>query len=465
MSEKLKTLQASWQQKHDEANVIISKENATGEELAKAEKLFDERDAIGKSIEEETAHVDRTAKLKGRAAEGRRFATEPAGPMIPTKGSADGTQFKVAGSEEAGYARIDTETKRLVEEVGPGTFGEKAWEVMQTFEYRKDFIQYLRSGAKGQRVIDRCVKTLQEGLDDQGGVFAPADLIMRVVGRLPAPTSLRGRCQQFTTGRDIIKLPKKQYSSDDKYTTAFRAISTGEIPSSSTVHAVTDTNLLGEVEVPVHTYMLSAPVTFNMLEDSAFNFQAWLESELNQIIDLLYEDQILNGNGVRNPIGITNNPGASDRPEVVLSGSAAAIAFDGLVDLWTALAPQYDQNGIFVMNKKSTYRALCKIKDSQNRPLFGPEVQTSPLLNDRGMTLQGYPIVFSQFSQDIGASNYPIVFGDLRGYYLVNRLGFSLRVLDQVIADQNQVKLLGRLRFGGAPIEHWRMKLQKSNNS
>jgi HK97 family phage major capsid protein len=211
--------------------------------------------------------------------------------------------------------------------------------------------------------------------------------------------------------------------------------------------------------------MLSAPVTFNMLEDSAFNLQGWLESELNQVIDLLYEDQIVNGTGVRNPIGIANNPGGTDRPEVVLSGSAAALTYDGIVDLWTALAPQYDQNACFVMNKKSAYRALCKLKDSQNRPLFGPLVQESPMSGERGMTLQGYPVIFSQFTADVGASNYPIIFGDLRGYYLVNRLGFSIRVLDQVIADQNQVKLLGRLRFGGAPVEHWRLKLQKSNNS
>jgi HK97 family phage major capsid protein len=238
MNETTKKLQAQWQAKHDEASALIAKDAATGEDLAKAEKLFDERDAIAKQLEEAKAEADRLVGLKGRLDAGRKFAEDPVGGLPGFGGAAKGGDgaFALAGVESAGYARIDIESKRLVDEVGPGVFGLKAWDTMQTLEYKRDFLMYLRAGAKGQRVIDRCVKTLQEGLDDQGGVFVPADLIMRVVGRLPAPTSLRGRCQQFTTGRDILKLPKKQYSSDDKYTTAFRATSTGEIPSSATVH-------------------------------------------------------------------------------------------------------------------------------------------------------------------------------------------------------------------------------------
>ena len=78
---------------------------------------------------------------------------------------------------------------------------------------------YLRRGLKA---IDLCTKTLQEGLDDQGGVFAPAEFIARIIGRLPAPTSLRGLVTTLTTGPDTLVMPRKQYAADDQYTTAFR---------------------------------------------------------------------------------------------------------------------------------------------------------------------------------------------------------------------------------------------------
>ena len=84
----------------------------------------------------------------------------------------------------------------------------------------------------------------------------------------------------LTTGRDTLVMPRKQYAADDQYTTAFRATWTGEIPYDGTgnVSAVNDQNLLGNVEIPVHTAMLtSSAVTLNLIEDAAFPIQAWLE--------------------------------------------------------------------------------------------------------------------------------------------------------------------------------------------
>ena len=58
-----------------------------------------------------------------------------------------------------------------------------------------------------------------------------------------------------------------------------------------------------------------------------------------------------------------------------------------------------------------------------------------------------------------------MIYGDLKGYYLVNRIGFSIQALDQTKAKRNQIELVGRVRFGGAPVEHWRLKLLKSDDA
>ena len=71
----------------------------------------------------------------------------------------------------------------------------------------------------------------------------------------------------------------------------------------------------------------------------------------------------------------------------------------------------------------------------------------------------------SQWMPNIGASNFPLIFGDLKGYYLAQRVGFSIQVLDQTRAKANQIELVGRVRFGGRPVEPWRFKIGKSNNS
>ena len=465
MDEILRQLRAEWAAKHAEAEGLARKDNATGPEITQAEKLFDECDGLKGRIEERQAELGRKAALLDRAKTGTAWDSEPS-RTVPFSTSAGDTnkgqsQFSLAGFAPAGHAVIN-EARELVSEAGPGQFGEKTWELMKSIEYKRDFYQYLR---KGTRHLDRCVKTLLEGLDDQGGVFAPAELLMNIIGRLPAPTELRSYVTQLTTGRDTILMPRKQYSADDKYTTAFRATWTGEQPASDTAALVTDSALLGNVEIPVHTAMLVGSFSKNLFEDSAFPIQSWLQKEFNEIIDLLYEDMILNGTGIGQPTGIQQNQGTTNRPAVVLSGSAGALAYDGLIDLMTSLPPQYDKNGRFVLNKTSAYRALLKIKDSQNRPLFARGVTEDGLASQRGMELLGYPVTFSSFMPDVSSMTYPVLFGDLKGYYLVNRIGFAIQVLDQTKAKQNQLELVGRIRFGGAPIEYWRMKLQKSNNA
>ena len=73
--------------------------------------------------------------------------------------------------------------------------------------------------------------------------------------------------------------------------------------------------------------------------------------------------------------------------------------------------------------------------------------------------LAGYPVTYSGFMPNRGSANYPVILGDLGGYYLVERVGFSIQVLNEVYAEVNQKVLLGRLRFGGQVAEPWRIKI------
>ncbi len=477
----LQNLRASWKEKHDEANRIIADPASTGEKLVLAEKLFDARDQIGSQIEDRQAQLDRVDQLRDRMSAGKNWSGEPVRTLPFAGGSgqtapAAGGSFRMTGTQPAGSVELAYNPQQkhwdMVGEAGPGTFGEKQWATLSTFEYKRDFALYLR---KGNRFADLCTKTLMDGMDDQGGVFAPAELIARVIGRLPAPTQLRSLVTTLTIGRDTLIMPRKQYSdSTDQYTTAFRVTWTGEIPSDGTglVARVNDSNLLGNIEVPVHTAMLNAPVTRNLIEDSAFPIQAWLESELAQVIDLTYEDMILNGSSIGQPTGILfgaasgNAETSPNYPEVILSSTAGGIDYGQLIDLQTALAPQYENEGTrWCMNKKSTYRALNKLLDSQNRPLFTTGYEDSGLVRARGRVLLGDEVVLSQFMPAIGASAFPLIYGDLKGYYVAQRVGFSIQVLDQTLAKANQIELVGRIRFGGKPIEPWRLKVGKSNNA
>jgi HK97 family phage major capsid protein len=478
----LAALAAEFESKSAEANRIIADPAATGPALVKAEALAAELEKLQGRIDERREEFARKQAIAGRLAAGRGRMDQPNRTM-PFSGAAGGPdgagQFRYSGSEPAGSTTLAFDPRRkqweMIAEAGAGLLNQEKraiWELLGSFEYKRDFLLYLR---KGNRQIDLCQKTLMEGMDDQGGVFAPAELIARIIGRLPAPTHLRSLVTTVTTGRDTLIMPRKQYSdAGDQFTTAFRVNWTGEVPADGTGQQtqVNDANLLGNVEIPVHTAMLSAPVTRNLVEDSAFPIQAWLESELAQAVDLEYENQILNGSGVGQPTGIyfgaaSGNAEGNQFPEVILSSTAGGIDYGLTVGMQTALAPQYEQSDSlrWVCNKRSTLAALMKLVDSQNRPLFTTGYEDSGMVGGRERRLLGDPITLSNFAQSVSSTTFPLIYGDLKGYYVAQRVGFSIQVLDQTRAKANQIELVGRVRFGGRPIEPWRIKLGKSNNA
>ena len=188
----------------------------------------------------------------------------------------------------------------------------------------------------------------------------------------------------------------------------------------------------------------------------------FVTGKFQETVDILYDDKTLNGTGLGQPSGILLNPNGTDQPATVNSGGASTLTADGLSSLAFAVPEQYDEMATFVMNKTSTAKAIAQLKDSQNRYLWGAGLQDSGMVPSiKNRTLLGYDVTLSGLMPNVAANAYPIIFGDLGGYALVNRVGFSVQVLRELYAETNQILLLGRLRFGGAIIEPWKMKIQK----
>jgi HK97 family phage major capsid protein len=207
--------------------------------------------------------------------------------------------------------------------------------------------------------------------------------------------------------------------------------------------------------------MMSIPLTNDMIEDANFPVVSYISGKFAETIELLRDDRVLNGSGLGQPTGILVNPGAdSNQPAVITSGSASAITAAMFPNLAFALPEQYDDNAKWVMAKTTTGQALANLTDNNGRFLWGAGLQDSGLAPGwKDRMLEGYPIIWSGFMPGPGSSTYPVVFGDLRGYYLVNRIGFSVQVLREIYAETNQILILGRIRFGGLCAEPWKLKV------
>ncbi len=296
--------------------------------------------------------------------------------------------------------------------------------------------------------------------------MVPSDILDRVITKEPTPTRVSGRVTQLQSSKDNLIIPKVNYFTDDLYTTGMRVTWTGEVPASSTAMRVTDP-VFGQTHIPVYTAMMSIPVTNDMIEDASFPLVSWLSSKFGETRDLLMDNMILNGSGVGQPAGILLNPGADNsQPAVLNSGQAASLgssdtaAAKFLVKISMTVPEQYQPNCVWVMNLTNTANTIAQFQDANGRPLWGAGVMDAGLqegyLNRR---LVGREVVYSGFMPNIGTSTYPLIFGDLSAYYLVNRVGFSIQVLRELYAETNQVLVLGRMRFGGQITEPWKVKI------
>ena len=199
------------------------------------------------------------------------YANQSSGMLslaAPSKGGATVVATKFAGETTIENYETPRGTGiKMLEQYGEGIMSQHALQATGSDDYRSAFKTYLRRGREGLK--ESALKTLQEGIDTEGGFIVPQDVLDRIIVKDPTPTRVAGKVTQLQTSRDTLTIPRVNYTTDDLYTTGIRVTWTGEIPSSSTVMRVTDP-VFGQSKIPVYTAMLSIPITNDMIEDSAF---------------------------------------------------------------------------------------------------------------------------------------------------------------------------------------------------
>lgn len=321
--------------------------------------------------------------------------------------------------------------------------------------YEAAFEAYVRMGKEKLGSNDR--KTLSEGVDTAGGFLVPEEYHTELIKKVAGMTAIRPNARVVQTSRDVAKWPRVNYTTDDKYTSGVRLTWTGEAPASASAHRVTDP-VFGLYVIPIHTAMASMPISNDLIEDAAFDVVGISSDLIAEAFALGEDDAFLNGTGSARPMGMLQQVD-TDGPASVVSGSGSALTADGVIDLYFGLPAQYRLKAKWYMNS-GTQKAIEKLKDSQNRYIISSLISGS-LATPQFDTIKGKPIQIDEFAPDVSANTYPLVFGDLSGYMICDRVGLSVQRLSEIYAETNVTLLLARKRVGGQLVEPWRVKAQK----
>lgn len=352
--------------------------------------------------------------------------------------------------------------------------GEQKLAALKSGQYKDAFAEYIRSQGLGRAVKGDAMKVLNEGADSSGGFWIPPDFRPELIKKMATMTSVRPNATVFTTGTDAITFPAVNYSTDDKYTSGVRFSWRGSSPASSDISEATNP-VAGQIKLPVHLATAAIILTREQLEDTAFDVLGYLTGLMAEAFSLGEEDAFTNGTGNGQPVGFLNHPsmaiangststvnGVTYSGNYILSGSTGALAWGnkttGIIGVEAALPPQYEGNAKWYGNK-GTYAGIRAINaGTATLPQWSLGDSWPNYANNYNASLLGYNIVKNQFMPDVASSAVPLALGDMKGYYIADRVGLSVEVFREVYGLRDQVVVYARKRTGGQLVHYWKMK-------
>ncbi|MBU0494096.1 MAG: phage major capsid protein [Chloroflexi bacterium] len=293
--------------------------------------------------------------------------------------------------------------------------------------------------------------TMVEGQDELGGYAVSPQVADQILGRLPGLTAVRGGgALVIQTSSSSIEWLKVS-GSGSQYPSVMRGAWGNE-----TKNPPDESNFtLGLQNIPVRVYTYKVPFSVSLLEDAS-NLVEVFSNLVRGTLAVDEDVAFLTGDGANKPYGIlpgsTNARGLTE----VVTGNADTLLWTGLRRLRRGIASPYrmlDQASW--IGNSDTGGDIEAMQDGMGRDYIEALVAGEQFPKLRGIWRE------SEAMPDVAASAYPLVYANLSGYAIVERLGLSITRFHDSYTGINTVQFHIRRRIGGDVIEPWKFAAQK----
>ena len=312
----------------------------------------------------------------------------------------------------------------------------------------KGFVDgYLRRGRETE------LKSINGVTPGEGGYAVPRQIDAVIAATLVDISPIRAIAQVVQTG-----------SSGYRKLVATGGIASGWV-SEAAPRPGTGTPTFAEIAPPAGDLYANPAASQAMLDDAAFDIEAWLASEIALEFARAEGTAFVRGTGVGQPEGFLTAPTAAAEDGVrafgavqyIGSGSATGLGSApdaSLIDLIHALKSGHRQGAVFVMNS-ATLASVRKLKTADGAFLWQPG-----LVEGQPDRLLGYPVIEAEDMPDIAGGAFPIAFGNFRHGYLIAEHS-ATRVLRDPFTNKPFVHFYATKRIGGKVLDSNAIKLLK----
>jgi HK97 family phage major capsid protein len=310
--------------------------------------------------------------------------------------------------------------------------------------------KYLRKGVEAGVELKAVVGTSEAA----GGYAVPEEIDAAIDRTLTAISPIRAIA-------NVVKVGSAGYR---------KLVTSGGTPSGwvseDAARPETNTPSFVEIAPPFGELYANPAASQAMLDDAAFDVEAWLAQEIATEFARAEGAAFVSGSGVNRPRGFLAAPNSAQadgvRPfgtlQFVTSGAAGGFAAtnpqDRLVDLVQALRPPYRQGAVFVMNSATAAR-IRKLKTADGAFLWQPG-----LVAGQPDTLLGYPVVEAEDMPDVAADSLSIAFGNFKAGYLIAERT-ETQILRDPFTHKPFVHFYATKRIGGQVSNSEAIKLMK----
>ncbi|MBO9097649.1 MULTISPECIES: phage major capsid protein [unclassified Rhizobium] len=297
---------------------------------------------------------------------------------------------------------------------------------------RKAFVSFLRRGI--ERISPDEVKALTVSTDANGGYLAPEEFGNELIKLLNEYSPIRSYARVVGISSPEIKYPRRVSGTAATWV----AETDPRTASDMTFEQIT----LTPFEIATHT-----DISNQLLEDNAYGLEGELLADYAESFGKTEGLAFVKGTGVGQPKGIMAASGIKEIKTGVAAAFPTSNPADVIIGMYHQIPTTHAQSGVWLMNR-NTLAVIRQWKDGTGRYLV-----LDPITAGGTLSLLGRPIVEMPDMDDIGAGKYPILFGDMSGYRIIDRVGLSTLRDPYSLAAVGQVRFHARKRVG-ADVTH-----------
>lgn len=394
--------------------------------MAKLQELLEKRASLANQARELLDSAER---------ENRELTQEDTAQFERLMADVDRIKESVDREERMGRLETDMESRTNV-------FSKPQPNQKDTFnqdEYRKAFKSWAQYGFDGltgeQRALMAEARAQSAISGSAGGFTVPEGFYNQLIGAMKAFGGVReaGPTVLSTASGNNLPIPTVDDTSN-----------VGAILAENATAAQQDVSF-GQKTLGAYKYTSKVIlVPFELMQDSAFDMEAFLAAKLAERIGRITNTHFTIGTGTGQPQGVVTG---ATQGVVGPTGQATAITYENLIDLQHSVNRVYRQNAKFMLNDK-TLKVIRKLKDSDGNFLWQPSIQ----LGNPDRVL-GFSYIINDDIAEMAANAKSILFGDFSNYFVRDVQAVELyRIVDKYI-ESGQVGFVAFSRHDGALID------------